>query len=82
MRGSRRSVSGWNTRLIFSPRLQKFGVCEAVTIELIMRLSVILLDVSKKVFSMEAIHGLLHDDIRAVAGSDEQRLFNEPHHFS
>lgn len=68
--------------MIFSPRLQKFGVCEAVTIELIMRLSVILLDVSKKVFSMKAIHGLFHDDIRAVAGSDEQRLFNEPHHFS
>jgi len=32
--------------------------------------------------SMKAINSLLHDDIRAVAGLDEQRLFNEPYHFS
>ena len=27
---------------------------------------------------MKAVHRLLHDDIRAVAGPDEQRFFNEP----
>jgi len=32
---------------------------------------VILLNVSKKMFSMKAIHGVLHDDVRAVAGPDE-----------
>ena len=70
-REPRKGVRGWNKRLIFSPRLQKFGVCEAVRQELVMRLSVILLNVSKKMFSMKAIHGVLHDDVRAVAGLDE-----------